>query len=177
MWVRDEGFVTLIHIILEQQVSLASAKAAFDRLAASVSPLTPAGFLALDDAALKAIGFSRQKAGYGRHLAEEIATGRFDPESLRELDDDTARAALVRLKGIGPWSADIYLLMVLRRPDVWPAGDLALAQAAQKVKGLSSCPSPSELERLAAPWRPWRAVAARLLWHLYLSGAKTEFVP
>jgi DNA-3-methyladenine glycosylase II len=177
MWARDEGFATLIQIILEQQVSLASAKAAFDRLSAAVLPLTPAGFLALDDATLKAIGFSRQKAGYGRHLAEAIVAGRFDPDALRDLDDDAARAALVSLKGIGPWSADIYLLMALRRPDVWPAGDLALAQAAQRAKGLSCCPSPKELEALATPWRPWRAVAARLLWHLYLSGAKAGFAP
>jgi len=177
MWVRDEGFATLIHIILEQQVSLASAKAAFDRLADNVSPLTPAGFLALDDAALRAIGFSRRKAGYGRYLAEAIAAGRFNPESLRDLDDDAARAALVRLKGIGPWSADIYLLMALRRPDVWPAGDLALAQAAHKAKRLSCCPSPREMETLADPWRPWRAVAARMLWHLYLRGPKTGFAP
>lgn len=170
MWSRDEGFATLIRIILEQQVSLASAKAAFDRLAAAVAPLTPAGFLTLDDTELTAIGFSRQKAGYGRHLAEAIAAERFCPESLRDMDDDAAKAALVALKGIGPWSADIYLLMALRRPDVWPAGDLALAQAAQRAKGLPSCPSPAEMEALAAPWRPWRAVAARLLWHLYLSG-------
>ena len=176
MWARDEGFATLIQIILEQQVSLASAKAAFDRLVASISPLTPVGFLTLDDVALKAIGFSRQKAGYGRHLAEAIVAGRFNPDSLRDLDDDAARAALVSLKGIGPWSADIYLLMALRRPDVWPAGDLALAQAAQRAKRLPSCPSPKELEAIAVPWRPWRAVAARLLWHLYLGGAKAGFV-
>lgn len=177
MWERDEGFATLIRIILEQQVSLASAKAAFDRLAAAVSPLTPAGFMALDDAALKSIGFSRQKAGYARHLAEAIVSGHFNPEALRTLDDDATRDALVKLKGIGPWSADIYLLMALRRPDVWPTGDLALAQAAQKVKGLPLCPSPQELETLAEPWSPWRAVAARLLWHFYLSGAKAEFAP
>jgi DNA-3-methyladenine glycosylase II len=169
MWVRDEGFPTLVRIILEQQVSLASAKAAFDRLLAAVSPLTPAGLLQLDDAALKAIGFSRQKTGYSRLLAAAIVEGRFSPDALRAMDDDSARAELVKLKGIGPWSADIYLLMALRRPDAWPTGDLALAQAVQKAKRLSSCPTPRELEVLGEAWRPWRAVAARVFWHYYLS--------
>jgi len=169
MWVREEGFATLVRIILEQQVSLASADAAFGRLLAAVSPLAPAGFLQLDDAALKAIGFSRQKAAYSRLLAAAIAEGRFEPDALPMMDDDAARAELVKLKGIGPWSADIYLLMALRRPDAWPTGDLALGQAVQKAKRLSSCPTPRELESLGEAWRPWRAVAARVFWHYYLS--------
>ncbi|HXF61234.1 MAG TPA: hypothetical protein VNK95_06435 [Caldilineaceae bacterium] len=169
LWARPPGFKTLILIILEQQVSLASARAAYTRLAAAASPLTPAAFLALDDAALKAIGFSRQKSAYARHLAQELLAGTLDLAELAALDDEAARARLQAIKGIGPWSAEIYLLMALRRADAWPAGDLALAVAAQEVKGLAQRPGPASLTALAEAWRPWRAVAARLLWSHYLS--------
>jgi len=169
MWRRRPGFPTLVHIILEQQVSLASAQAAFDRLLAAAAPLTPERFLTFDDAALKRIGFSRQKTAYVRHLSQAIVEGRFRPAALSRMDDESARAELLQLKGIGPWSADIYLLMALRRPDVWPSGDLALAAAAQQVKRLRSRPTPEDMERLGEAWRPWRAVAARMLWHYYLS--------
>jgi DNA-3-methyladenine glycosylase II len=169
MWAREPGFPTLIHIILEQQVSLASARAAYERLLAADSPLTPARFLEFDDATLKTIGFSRQKTRYGRELARAILDGRLDLAGLHTLDDASARSELVVIKGIGPWTADIYLLMALRRPDVWPSGDLALANAAQRVKRLASRPAPDELDALGIAWKPWRAVAARLLWHYYLS--------
>jgi DNA-3-methyladenine glycosylase II len=169
MWAREPGFPTLIHIILEQQVSLASARAAYDRLLAAASPLTPARFLELDDAELKTIGFSRQKTTYGRELAGTILSGRLNLAGLETLDDKNVRSELMAIKGIGPWTADIYLLMALRRPDVWPSGDLALANAAHRVKRLASRPTPDELDALGADWRPWRAVAARLLWHYYLS--------
>lgn len=169
MWNRRPGFPTLLHIILEQQVSLASAQAAFNRLRAAISPLIPERFLELDDATLKAIGFSRQKTAYGRHLAQSIVNGQFRLARLGRMDDATARAELLNLKGVGPWTADIYLLMALRRPDVWPSGDLALALAVQRVKRLPSRPTPEELDAIGAAWRPWRAVAARVLWHYYLS--------
>jgi len=170
MWTREPGFSTLIHIILEQQVSLASARATYERLLASVAPLTPESFLALHDTALGKIGFSRQKIAYGRHLAQSITEGRFDLEELDVMDDETARSRLIELKGIGPWTADIYLLMALRRPDVWPSGDLGLVLAVQDIKRLSSRPNSEAMTAIAASWRPWRAVAARLLWHHYLSG-------
>jgi DNA-3-methyladenine glycosylase II len=169
LWARQPGFPTLVHIILEQQVSLASAKAAFDKLRAEVDPLTPAGLLALDDETLKRIGFSRQKAGYTRSLANAIVTGAFDVDGLEALPDETVRAQLISLKGIGPWSAEIYLLMALRRSDAWPAGDLGLQVAAQTIKGLPTRPDPAALTEIAEQWRPWRAVAARLLWHHYLN--------
>jgi DNA-3-methyladenine glycosylase II len=169
MWSREPGFPTLVHIILEQQVSLASAQAAFNRLVAAVSPLTPQGFLQLDDAALKTIGFSRQKTAYGRHLAESILEGRLDLDGLNALDDAAARSALLQLKGIGPWTADIYLLMALRRPDIWPSGDMALAAAVQRVKRLPDRPSAEQLHAIGQAWQPWRAVAARVFWHYYLS--------
>jgi len=170
MWNRRPGFSTLLHIILEQQVSLASARAAFDRLRAAASPLTPARFLEFDDAQLKAIGFSRQKTAYGRHLSRAILEKRFNPAALKKMNDATARDELLKLKGVGPWTADIYLLMALRRPDVWPSGDLALAVAVQRVKRLRARPTPEEMEAIGAAWQPWRAVAARVLWHYYLSG-------
>jgi DNA-3-methyladenine glycosylase II len=169
MWAREPGFPTLIHIILEQQVSLASARAAYDRLLEAASPLTPVRLLELDDATLKIIGFSRQKTVYGRSLAKALVDGHLDLVKLAMMPDSNARAELIKVKGIGPWTADIYLLMALRRPDIMPSGDLALATAAQKVKGLASRPTPDELNTLSQNWKPWRAVAARLLWHDYLS--------
>lgn len=169
MWAREPGFHTLIYIILEQQVSLASAKAAYERLVAAVSPLTPERFLELSDAELKAIGFSRQKTAYGRNLARTVIDGGLDIDALGSMDDAAVRDELMKVKGIGRWTADIYLLMVLRRPDIWPAGDLALAVAAQRIKGLSHRPGPQELTTIGMDWQPWRAVAARLLWHYYLS--------
>jgi len=169
LWVREPGFPTLVYIILEQQVSLASAKAAFDRLKVNVRPLTPGRFLKLTDSELLRIGFSRQKTLYTRLLAESLARGYFDLRHLHDLQDDAARKMLTAFKGIGNWTADIYLLSALRRPDMWPTGDLALATAVQEVKRLRQRPSPERLEKMSAPWRPWRAVAARLFWHHYLS--------
>ncbi len=169
LWVREPGFPTLVYIILEQQVSLASAKAAFDRLNAAVRPLTPKRFLKLTDAELLRIGFSRQKTLYTRLLADSLARRHFDLRYLHDLHDDVARKMLIALKGIGRWTADIYLLSALRRPDIWPTGDLALATAVQEVKRLRRRPSPEHLEKLSQPWRPYRAVAARLFWHAYLS--------
>ncbi len=169
MWQRPSSFPTLVHIILEQQVSLASARAAFERLEGAVSHLTPDRFLELDPPTLRRIGFSRQKAGYCRGLALSLTNGHLDLEALAAMDDQEARDTLLSLKGVGRWTADIYLLMALRRPDVWPSGDLALRRAVHKRKRLESLPDDAEMESLAADWRPWRAVAARMLWHDYLS--------
>ena len=169
LWVREPGFSTLVYIILEQQVSLSSAKAAFDRLKAAVRPLTPARFLKLTDSDLLRIGFSRQKTLYTRLIAESLSRRYFDLRCLHDLHDDAAHKMLIAFKGIGKWTADIYLLSALRRPDIWPTGDLALATAVQEVKRLRQRPSPERLEKMSAPWRPWRAVAARLFWHHYLS--------
>ncbi len=169
LWARAAGFPTLVHIILEQQVSLASARAAFDRLQAAASPLTPERFLALDDRTLRTIGFSRQKTAYCRYLADAIARRHLRLAALTRMEDSRVRDELMKVKGIGLWTADIYLLMALRRPDTWPIGDLALAVAVQRLKKLASRPTPERLEQLGQAWRPWRAVAARMLWHYYLS--------
>jgi DNA-3-methyladenine glycosylase II len=169
LWARKPGFATLVHIILEQQVSLASAKAAFDRLQKTISIVNPQRFLTLDDVRLKTIGFSRQKTLYCRLLAQalidrEILLNRFD-----SMDDNEIRVELKKLKGVGDWTADIYLLMALRRPDVWPKGDLALLVAMQQLKGLHSRPTQHEFEEIGERWRPYRSIAARMLWHFYLS--------
>ncbi len=169
LWTREPGFATLLHIILEQQVSLASAKTAFDRLCAAIGPPTPDSFLTLDDAQLKAIGFSRQKTRYGRELARAIIERRVDLEALASADDDTLRGALTKIPGIGNWTVDVYLLLVLRRPDAFAPGDLALLTAVQELKKLERRPTPVEFAAMAEEWRPYRAGAARLLWHSYLS--------
>jgi DNA-3-methyladenine glycosylase II len=169
LWPREPGFPTLVHLILEQQVSLASARAAMDRLLAARTPLTPAAFLTLDDAELKAIGFSRQKTGYARGLANAVLDGALDLDALAQMEDEDVRTTLKRQKGIGDWTADVYLLMALRRPDAFPAGDLALQLAAQQAFRMDVQPTAPQLVALAERWRPYRAVAARLLWHDYLS--------
>jgi DNA-3-methyladenine glycosylase II len=169
LWDREPGFATLLHIVLEQQVSLASAQAAFDRLRAAAAPLTPARFLELTDAELLRIGFSRQKARYGRALAEAIQTGALDLAGLAARDDDEVHRALQSIPGIGPWTSTVYLLMVLGRPDVWPVGDIALAESVREVKRLGRRPNARELADLGERWRPWRSVAARLFWHDYLA--------
>ncbi len=168
-WTRDPGFPTLVLIILEQQVSLASARAAYDRLVTATGPLTPRSLLALDDETMRAIGFSRQKTGYARGLAAHLLDGRLNLDSLTEAPEEDAYRELLQVKGIGPWSAQVYLLMALRRPDIWPVGDLALVIAVQELKRLPQRPTADEMVALAEPWRPWRAVAARILWHHYLS--------
>lgn len=172
LWKREEGFKTLIYIILEQQVSLASAKAAYQKLLKKIRSITPVNFLKLTDAELTLIGFSRQKTSYCRNLAEAIITERLNLTELSDLNDDQAKEQLMNIKGIGPWTADIYLLMALGRPDIWPNGDIALASAVQKLKGIASRPSFEELNRMSRKWKPWRAVAARILWHYYLSDRK-----
>jgi DNA-3-methyladenine glycosylase II len=169
LWQRRAGFATLVHIILEQQVSLASARAAFERARALARPFTPANFLLLDDRELRVAGFSRQKTGYCRNLARAILDGNLELRTLAGLEDDEVRRQLTAVTGIGAWTADIYLIMALGRPDVWPLGDIALAQAARELKRLSTRPSGLEMAALGESWRPWRAVAARVLWHHYLS--------
>lgn len=169
MWDREPGFATLLQIILEQQVSLASAKACFDKLAALLGEVTPERFLTLSDVELKAIGFSRQKITYSRYLSDAIMEHRIDLGSIHTLPDDEAREELVKLKGIGAWTADVYLLMAMLRPDVMPRGDIALHAAYQKLTSAEKRPGSDEFIEIAERWRPYRSVAARLLWHFYLS--------
>jgi DNA-3-methyladenine glycosylase II len=167
---RPQGFRTLLYLIVEQQVSLASARSTFGKLVARLGEEpTPRAVLALGDDDLRAVGFSRQKARYARALADAVAGGGLRLDSLRRRDDEAVKAALTRLPGIGPWTADIYLMEALGRPDVWPVGDLALAVGVEKVKRLAGRPDQAALTALGEAWRPWRAVAARVLWHYYLN--------
>ena len=167
---REPGFATLVLMILEQQVSLASARATYDKVVALLGEMTPERLLQLDDEQLLGAGVSRQKRRYSRILAEAVLSGTLPLATLHERTDEEAHQALTALTGIGPWTADVYLLMCLRRPDIWPGGDLALQAAIQALKGLEKRPTAAETLPFAEAWRPWRAVAARLLWHHYLSG-------
>ena len=168
-WKREPGFATLMQIILEQQVSSASAKATFKKLVAAITNLTPQSFLTLDDGQLKAIGFSRQKIRYGRELAREIVNGKLDLKSLEKLDDLAIRKKLTQIKGIGDWTADMYLMMALQRQDIFPSKDLAVAVAVKEIKNLTERPKPFELESIAEIWQPYRAIATKILWHYYLN--------
>ena len=168
LWRRATGFTTLVHIILEQQVSLKSAKSMLVRLQTAVDPFTPPRFIELGDSYFRSLGVTRQKSAYLLHLSECIVNGELSFTKLARMSDDEARLVLTRIKGIGLWSADVYLLMAMRRADIWPAGDLALAVAMKDLKQLPHRPGPEELERLAENWRPHRAVAARMLWQYYL---------
>ena len=168
LWDREPGFATLLQIILEQQVSLASAKACYDKLAAYLGNVTPDALLSLSDGELRTVGFSRQKTAYARHLSEAILENRLNFDRLRSLPDADVKAELIKLKGIGEWTSDIYLLMALLRPDVMPKGDIALHSAWHRLSG-EPRPSSDEFLVIAERWKPFRSVAARLLWHFYLS--------
>ena len=175
----EPGFATLVRIMLGQQVSTASAQAIYERLLAAATPLTPASLLALSDESLRRAGFSRQKVDYVRSLALAIEAGELDLGVLALMPDEEARAKLLHLRGVGPWTAEMYLLRALRRSDAFPAGDLALQIAAQEIKRLHVRPSALELEAMAEAWRPLRSVAARLLWqhYLHLPRAIKTFAP
>jgi DNA-3-methyladenine glycosylase II len=165
---RANGFPTLLHIILEQQVSIDAAAAMHRRLAETCRPLAPEPFLALDEATLKRCGFSRQKISYARGLAEAVASGRLDFAALAVMPDEEVRSALVSLKGIGRWSAEVYLIFALGRSDIWPAADLGLQFAVTECFGLPERPREKALRELGERWRPWRSVAACLFWQSYL---------
>jgi DNA-3-methyladenine glycosylase II len=171
LWSRESGFATLLQIILEQQVSLASARACFDKLSLRVGDLTPESLLRSTGAELRADGFSRQKSAYARHLAEAVLEDRIDLDALATLPDAEVRCELIKLKGVGAWTSDIYLLMALLRPDIMPKGDIALHTAWQKLSG-EPRPTSDEFQQIAERWCPYRSVAARLLWHFYLSERK-----
>lgn len=172
LWAREASFATLVHIILEQQVSLASALSAFNKLREKLGEITPERVLILSDEELKSCYFSRQKTVYARELSKAVLNGSLDLKSLENLSDAGAKHELKKIKGIGDWTADIYLLMALLRADVMPKGDLALHIAYKKLKNLEHAPNSNDFQQIAEKWRPFRAVAARLLWHFYLSERK-----
>lgn len=169
MWARKPGFSTLVRIILEQQVSLASAASMFQRLSRNTSPFTAQRFIELGEPHLRSLGLTRQKTAYLLDLARAIAARQLKLASLSRMNDEDVRTGLMRIKGVGTWTADVYLLMALRRPDIWPASDLALATSVTKLKRLKSRPGSDELAQIAENWRPFRSVAARMLWQFYLA--------
>ena len=169
MWHRANTFESLIHIILEQQVSLASALAAMNKLREKLSEITPDALLTLTDEELKACYFSRQKTVYVRHLAESILNGHINLNNLENRTDDDIRATLSKLKGIGNWTIDIYLIFILQRTDIFPIGDLAAVNAMKQIKKLPKETNREVLLELTKSWQPNRSVATMLLWHYYLS--------
>lgn len=168
LWKRKPGFETLIHIILEQQVSLASAKAALNKLKEKIGTVTPQKILLLTDAELKTCYFSRQKIIYARHLATSIINKELDLKKLISSPDDVVRTELKKIKGIGDWTVDVYLMMVLQRTDLFPLGDIALVNSIKEVKNLPKHTSKEELLLVADKWKPHRTIAAFMLWHSYL---------
>ena len=169
IWGRRPGFSSLVRIILEQQVSLRSAAAMYRRLDTHLGGVTPDTFARTGIRGLRRLGVTRQKAAYCHALAQAVMDGSLSLSGIARGDDIAGRSTLLQLRGIGPWSADIYYLMALRRPDVWPVGDLALAVALAEVKRLRTRPDAQRQLSLSAAWAPWRSVAARLLWHYYLT--------
>ena len=170
LWDRPPGFETLVRIILEQQVSLKSADAMYRRLQHKLPGLTPAAILKAGEKGLRDLGVTRQKASYFVNVASAVEHGELDFQVLESQEDEAVIGSLTSIKGIGPWTANVYLLMAMCRPDVWPPGDIALATAYQTLKSLHCRPSSAELDDIALAWQPHRATAARILWHHYLSG-------
>ncbi len=163
--VRGGGFAGLLQIVVGQQISNQAALAIWRRLAAHPRLLQPDGLLAADEAVLRGVGLSRPKVAHARALAQAFASGQLSAEALALLPDHGAIAAITAVRGLGPWTAEVYLLFALQRQDVFPAGDVALAGAAADILGLARRPDPRALRLLADVWRPNRALAARLLWH------------
>ncbi len=173
-WSRPNTFESLVHIILEQQVSLASALSALQKLKEKTGQITPEALLVLSDEELKACYFSRQKTVYARLLAENILNGNLNLQELEQLPDDEVRQKLTAIKGIGNWTTDIYLIFILHRTDVFPVGDLAVVNAYKKLKKLPPETSKERLLQLAEAWKPFRTIASMLLWHEYLSRRKIK---
>jgi len=172
MWSRPNAFETLVHIILEQQVSLASALSALNKLRERVQEITPARVLLLTDEEFRACYCSRQKTEYIKYLAEAILSRQLNLAHFDEMPDEEIRVQLVALKGIGNWTADVYLMFVLQRTDIFPIGDLAAVNALKRIKRLPVNITKEELIAIAAQWQPYRTVATMLLWHFYLSSPK-----
>jgi DNA-3-methyladenine glycosylase II len=168
LWGRRPGFATLVRIILEQQVSLAAARSLYRRLLGRLGDMTAEGMCAMGETGLRELGLTRQKARYCHGLAARVVEGALDLSAVAALPDAAGRSILLSVPGLGPWSVDIYYLVALRRPDVWPEGDLALASALREVKRMHELPSRENQRAIAARWSPWRSVAARLLWAHYL---------
>lgn len=175
MWTRTASFQTLIHIILEQQVSLASARAALNKLIEKLGAITPKKILALSDTELRACYFSRQKTVYARCLAEAIVSKQIGLKRFHELEDAEIRQQLKMIKGIGDWTVDVYLLFALQRTDIFPLGDLAMVNALKEVKQLPKETNKEKLLELSEQWKPYRSIATMLFWHYYIQKRGIKF--
>jgi DNA-3-methyladenine glycosylase II len=164
---RPPGFASLARIIVGQQVSTASATSMWARMTQAIGPFTPENVLACSADELRALGLSRQKAASTLGLARAIAEGALVLDQLHLMDDEAAIVELTKLNGFGRWSAEIYLLFSLERPDIWPCGDLALQVGMQRLRRLRQRPDPKRMIKLAEPWRPYRGAVAHFLWHYY----------
>lgn len=174
MWKRKPNFETLIHIILEQQVSLASAKAALNKLKEKIKTITPKKLLTLTDAEMKACYFSRQKIIYARHLASSMMNGELSIKKITILHDDEIRNELKKIKGIGDWTVDVFLLMALQRADIFPVGDLAMMNSLKKSKQLPHHITKEEILKLSESWKPHRSIASMIFWHAYIEERKIK---
>lgn len=168
IWTRPNTFQTLVLTILEQQVSLAAAYAAFKKLKEKIGYVTPQKILQLSDEEMRACYFTRQKMGYARHLAEAIIQKQISLKKLSRLPDEAVREQLIRLKGIGHWTIDVYLMHALQRTDLFPLGDIALVNSLKETKQLHPHVSKDEMLAIAEPWRPYRTIASMILWHSYI---------
>ncbi|MFM2337132.1 MAG: hypothetical protein RL115_325 [Bacteroidota bacterium] len=168
MWTRPNIFQTLVLTILEQQVSLAAAYAAFKKLKEKIGYVTPTKLLALTDEEMRACYFTRQKMGYARGLAEAVAKRKISLKKLAVLPDEEVREILIQLKGIGHWTIDVYLMHALQRTDLFPLGDIALVNSLKETKGLPKDISKEAMLKIAKPWRPYRTIASMILWHSYI---------
>ncbi len=177
MWTRANTFETLVHIILEQQVSLASALATLNKLRERVTIISPDNLLALDDATMRACFVSRQKAGYIRGLAQALNDKTIQLEALATMTNDAIRQTLVSLKGIGNWTVDVYLMFTLQRADIFPIGDLAAVNAVKRLKQLPAGTSKETILEISAGWQPYRSIACMMLWHYYLSNTGKKTAP
>ena len=162
----DDAYGSLVRTIVGQQLSTKAARTIYGRLAALFgdNPPTPSDLIAAEEPALRAAGLSRQKIGYLRDLAVRVQSGELELDNLHELPDEEVSARITAVKGLGQWSADMFLMFHLRRPDVLPVGDLGIRRAVERVYGLSELPDADDLRTLAVPWRPWRTLACLYLW-------------
>jgi len=168
LWAREEGFRSLVHIVLEQKISLASALVVFERVDNLCPDFNAEAFLRVPEQKLRDAGVSGSKIKYCRDIALAVVSGELALQEFSGYTDDAVRQALTSVRGIGPWTAGVYLMMALRRPDVWPSGDRALAVGVQEAFDHSELPGYSQLDAMAEAWAPYRASAARMIWHAYL---------
>jgi DNA-3-methyladenine glycosylase II len=174
MWVRPATFQSLILFILEQQVSLAAAYAAFKKLRNKIGYVTPEKILVMTDKELRDCYFSRQKIIYARELANAVKSKHLNLKRLASLPDEQVREQLIKIKGIGHWTVDVYLMHCLQRSDLFPLGDIALVNSLKEVKGLAKGISKEEMLKIAEPWRPYRTIASMILWHSYIKKRKIK---